>query len=205
MSGPGRPPVAGVVPCAGRSRRMGEDKALLDAAGRPFVVRVIEVLREGGGEPVLVVVRDAEGAVARVARGAGARVVVNPAPDEGPISSLRAALGVLPATTAGVLVHPVDHPRVEPSTIRALMRAFGATSAPVTVPVCEGRGGHPVLLAAALFPELLEPDLPEGARTVVRRYAHTRQAVEVGDVGVLDDIDTPEAYRRAFPTTKGAT
>jgi molybdenum cofactor cytidylyltransferase len=75
----------------------------------------------------------------------------------------------------------------------------------VTVPVCEGRRGHPVLLASALFPELLEPDLPEGARTVVHRHAHTRQAVEVDDAGVLDDIDTPEAYRRAYPPTRQGT
>jgi CTP:molybdopterin cytidylyltransferase MocA len=184
---------------------MGEDKALLDAGGQPFVVRVIEVLREGGGEPVLVVVRRADGAAAQVARGAGAEVVVNATPDEGPISSLRAALGVLPSTTTGVLLHPVDHPRVEPSTVAALIHAFAATRAPVTVPVFEGRSGHPVLLASALFPELLEPDLPEGARTVVRRHAHARQTVEVDDVGVLDDIDTPEAYRRAYPRTKGAT
>jgi molybdenum cofactor cytidylyltransferase len=67
------------------------------------------------------------------------------------------------------------------------------------VPAFEGWRGHPVLFGRALFPELLEKDLPEGARTVVRRYLDDRLQIPVADPGILADIDTPEEYRKHFP------
>jgi molybdenum cofactor cytidylyltransferase len=66
-------------------------------------------------------------------------------------------------------------------------------------PTFEGVRGHPVLFARALFPELLEEALPEGARTVLRRYLGSRLLLPVDDPGILADIDTPEDYRRRFP------
>lgn len=182
---------------------MGRSKALLDADGRPFVRRVVETLVAGGAAPVVVVVRDADGAEAEAARAAGATVAVNPEPDHprrgGLASSLRVGLEGLPDDVAGVLVHPVDHPRVQTATVRALIDDFRREGAPVTEPVFDGRTGHPVLLHADLFPELLEPDLTQGPRTVVHRYAALRRKVAVSDEGVLDDVDTPTDYRRAFP------
>ena len=41
-------------------------------------------------------------------------------------------------------------------------------------------------------------NLPEGARTVVRRYLDTRLQLPVNDPGILADIDTPEDYRKHF-------
>jgi molybdenum cofactor cytidylyltransferase len=196
-------PVAGVVLAAGRSRRMGESKALLDAGGSPFVARAVTCLFDGGARPVVVVVRPLADDVASAAVDAGAVVAVNPAPDDpergGPLSSLRTGLEALPADIAGLVLLPVDHPRVTPGTVRALIGAFRRTGAPVTVPSWRGRRGHPVLLSATLFPELLADPLPEGVRTVVRRHAGARCEVPVEDPGVLDDLDTPEAYRAAFP------
>jgi CTP:molybdopterin cytidylyltransferase MocA len=182
---------------------MGAPKALLDAGGATFVEWVVRTLLEGGAEPVVVVVRDGATEVAERARGAGAHVVVNPAPDDpdtgGPASSVRAGLASLPADIGGALLHPVDHPRVDPATVAALIADFRTHAGPVTVPAWRGQRGHPVLLARALFAELADPTLSEGARTVVRRHARARRVVEVDDPGILADLDTPADYARAFP------
>jgi len=188
--------IVGVVPAAGRSRRMGREKPLLRLRGRSFLEHVVEALRSGGCDPVLVVVGDPEGETALLAGRLGARVLRNPDPSEGPVSSLRTALRALPAQAQGVAFLPVDHPLVCPDTVARLVEAFREGSAPVVVPTCRGRRGHPVLFRAGLFPELLEPDLPLGARTVVRRHAREVLEVPVDDPGVLTDVDTPGDLQR---------
>jgi CTP:molybdopterin cytidylyltransferase MocA len=55
-----------------------------------------------------------------------------------------------------------------------------------------------VLFGRALFPELLESHLREGARTVLRRYLGSVTEVPVTDPGILADIDTWDDYRRHF-------
>lgn len=191
--------VPGIVPAAGRSRRMGTSKPLLDAGGRSFLQRVVGALGDGGCEPILVVVRDPDGMEAAMARGEGATVIENRDPSQGPISSLRAALRSLGGDVVGCAFCPVDHPRIDAGTVAGLLSVFRESEAVVVVPR-HGRGrGHPVFFHHSLFPELLEEGLEEGARTVIRRHEGRIREVEVDDEGVIVDIDTPGEYRRHFP------
>lgn len=194
--------VAGIVPAAGRSTRMGTPKPLLDAGGRSFLQAVVGALGRGGCAPVLVVLRERSGPVAAMTRTAGARVVVNPDPSAGPISSLRAGIRALDEAgeeVEGVAFCPVDHPLVEPDTVERLLRAFRTGDAPAVVPAHGGRRGHPVVFRRILFSELLEEGLEEGARTVLHRRLEEIEEVAVEDEGVLADIDTLPEYRRRFP------
>lgn len=194
--------VAGIVPAAGRSTRMGTPKPLLDAGGRSFLQAVVGALGRGGCAPVLVVLRERSGPVAAMAGTAGARVVVNPDPSAGPISSLRAGIRALDEAEEavdGVAFCPVDHPLVAPDTVERLLRAFRAGDAPAAVPAHGGRRGHPVFFRRSLFSELLEDGLEEGARTVLHRHLEEVEEVAVEDEGVVVDIDTLGEYRRRFP------
>jgi CTP:molybdopterin cytidylyltransferase MocA len=53
-----------------------------------------------------------------------------------------------------------------------------------------------VIFNRTLFPELKTAPLSEGAASVVRKHVHEILHLEVGDEGILIDIDTPEAYRK---------
>ena len=192
-------PVPAIIAAAGLSSRMGSPKALLSARGRTFLARILATLGEGGASPLLVAVRDPDGAVADEARRHGGQVVVNLQPTPGPISSLQAGIRALPDDAPGVFFCPVDHPLFLPGTVRTLRQAFAATRPPLVTPVFDGRRGHPVIFHHSLFPELLQEPLPEGARSVARRYLHDRMDVPVEDPGILADIDTPSDYRRHFP------
>ena len=191
--------VLGVVPAAGRSTRMGSPKPLLDADGPTFLARVVGILREGGASTVVVGVRESPGPVAAEARGAGARLVVPDDVEAGPIATVQAALRMVEDADA-LLLHPVDHPLVDPETVRILIQAARESpEAGVVVPAVGEETGHPVLFRSALFAELLEPDLEEGARTVVRRDRDRVLEVQVNDPGVLADLNTLGDYRRHFP------
>lgn len=171
---------------------------MLDAGGRTFVERVVHAHREAGCEPVIVVVRVDAGPEAAVARSAGARVIPNPDPADGPITSIRLALSEI-GDVAGCALCPVDHPLVRPETVTLLAEAFRAGDDPLVIPMFQGAHGHPILIRSTLFSEFEEPGLPEGARTVVHRHLPEVLEVEVEDPGVTADIDTLSDYRHHFP------
>lgn len=175
---------------------MGLPKALLDLDGISFLERAIRALAGGGCDPVLVVVGSGpeHEVAADVATGLGATVVRNPDPESEQIGSLRLALRRIPPEAEGVMVMPVDLPLVSASLVDALIGALRGSGAAMALPAAGDRHGHPVLFARPLLPELLEEDLPEGARTVVHR--HLRDAVQVPvEPDTLRDVDTPGELR----------
>ena len=188
-----------IVAASGLSTRMGRSKALLEAEGQTFLARIIHSLRRGGAGPILVVVRDPQGPEGLEASAHGGIPVANPTPAPGPISSLQAGIQALPADAPAVLFSPVDHPLFRARTVEALIRTFRERTPPIVVPAFRGRRGHPVLWARALFPELLSPHLPRGARTVLARYLDHRVVVDLQDPGVLADINTPDQFQKHFP------
>ena len=190
--------IAGIVLAAGRSRRMGEPKAFLRLEGRSFLERAIVALLQGGCGDVLVVAGPREDDTARrIAESAlalGARVAVNPAAGSEQVDSLRLALAAMRDDALAAIVAPVDVPEVSAATVHAIREAFARTGGPIVLPAHEGRHGHPVLFSRAVWPELLEGELPEGARTVI--HAHAAELVEI-PVGALPlDVDTPADFRR---------
>jgi CTP:molybdopterin cytidylyltransferase MocA len=173
---------------------MGRPKALLPVGGETFLQRTVGALRGGGCSPVLVVVAEGEARLAAEAERAGARVLFNPEPGEGPITSLRLAIATLDASVPGIAYLPVDHPMVRAETVARLLDAARAHGTPLTLPTHRGERGHPAIFSAALFAELTDPALVGGARTVVHRHLARATKLEVDDPGVLVDIDTPDAY-----------
>ena len=180
---------------------MGRPKALLpiDSTGRTFVSRIVSTLHAAGRDDVLVVIGpDVDAAAIDAAIGRTwprVRLVLNPDPAQGQLSSLLAALEVADRPgVRGILVTLVDVPRVSSQTIRAVVSAHEASGAPIVRPAMNGRHGHPVIFDRRLFEELRAADPEMGAKAVVRRHAAEIQDVEVVDEGAFVDIDTPDEY-----------
>jgi CTP:molybdopterin cytidylyltransferase MocA len=187
--------VDGIVLAAGASTRMGKSKALLEIDGQTFLERAVHLLREAGCRYVIAVVDDDDW-TERLADVSGAAVVINDQPGAEQIDSLRLGIANLPDGGEGVLVLPVDFPRISAETVARLIEEFGRGDAAILNPSHKGEAGHPVLFARRILPELLEPDLPNGARSVMEAHAGEARAIEVNDPGILIDIDTPADYRQ---------
>ena len=140
--------MAGLLLAAGAGRRFGQPKAL--AHGGLWLRRSVDVLVEGGCEPVRVVL----GARAREA----VRLLADPAVAviadgwrEGMSASLKTGLGAVaglrPAPDA-VLVHLVDLPDVTAEVVARLVKGGGGQGA-LARATYRGRPGHPVLLGRA--------------------------------------------------------
>ena len=187
-----------VILAAGAGTRLGGvAKALLTARdGRTFLGAILANARGAGlVESVAVVAPPYADIVAAKAAELGARVVMNPHPERGMASSIALGFAALAETDCDAAwLWPVDHPDVSPTTLRALVEALGDHAA--ARPVFDGHGGHPPLVARALWPRLADcAHLADGARGVLA--SADTVAVPVNDAGVLRDIDTLEDARAA--------
>jgi CTP:molybdopterin cytidylyltransferase MocA len=197
--------VVAVILAAGFSVRMGRHKALLPVpGGGTFLSRLAASLLGGGSAEVVAVVGAAEPAVrAEVERNRlPVRLVRNPDPSRGQLSSLHEALDdLMPRAPRALLMAPVDLPLVAIATVRGVVEAWERTGAPVVRPSWRGRHGHPVLFDARVLRELRAADVSVGARVVVRAHAAESCDVETDDPGAFEDIDTPDDYFRVFGVT----
>jgi molybdenum cofactor cytidylyltransferase len=197
--------VAGVVLAAGRSVRMGRPKAFLPlGAGETFLSRVLFTLDAAGAAPLIVVGTAEWPADPAGVSPHGARLVFNPAPDRGQVSSLQCGLAAVPPAISAVLFTLVDVPLVTVVTVRTLIDVMRGTDADVVRPERSGRHGHPVLVARTVVEDLLAADVSETARAVLGRYAGSTVDVSVQDEGAFLDIDTPEQYERLARTLREA-
>ena len=189
--------IAGLILAAGESSRMGRDKALLTYGEATFLDAIIATLQEAGVAGVTVVLGHHAEEIQRGADLRDATVVVNPDYRIGQTSSLQAGLRSLESSgLEAIVLCLVDHPAVSAESVRAMIRIFCESRAPVVVPRFSGRRGHPVLITRPLFQELLQLDPNAGANTVIRKYDHVTRIVEVPDRGILVDVDDPADYSR---------
>lgn len=203
--------VRGIILAAGKSERMGSPKCLLPIGDKTFLEHVYLQAQAGGLTDVRIVLGHDAGRILDRYPQLPSQVIVNVEFEKGQLSSLLRGLSALENSPVdAIMVLLVDHPFVTGEVIRKLVQRFCEDSPPIVIPTCRGRRGHPVIFSRVLFPELKSAQLSEGAASVVRKHAHEIVQLDVGDEGVLIDIDTPEAYReymlkRAPNATDGVT
>ena len=185
-----------MILAAGAGVRMGGPKALLPIGRQTFLALLAERFERPGIDRVIAVVgHEAE----RVMREAGAPssvvFAVNERHREGMLTSIWRGLDDAEAAGAdAVLLHPVDHPLVEPDTIDRVVGALG-DGAVVAVPSREGRRGHPGGFSRQAWPALRAAPPDAGARAVLA--AHPEWVTHVpGEAGCRAGIDTPADYER---------
>jgi molybdenum cofactor cytidylyltransferase len=184
---------AGVVLAAGESRRYGAPKQLLDWRGQPLVRHAAQAALRAGLDPVLAVVGAYRDRVIAALERLDVLPVENPRWETGQSSSVKAAVGALPAGVGSAVFLLADQPHIPPALIRDLVDTHAASLAPVVAPRIAGRRANPVLFDRNTFPELLSLSGDVGGRGLFAR--HPVAWVEWGDPSILLDIDTPEDYQ----------
>ena len=190
--------IAAVVLSAGESSRMGRPKALLPIDGQTFIERIVGALRRGGLERIVVVLGFDAAELRKKIAHLPVEIVVNPEYQRGQLSSLQSALRHLAGAPNcdGIMVHLVDHPYIDAKLVEVMLRRFSEKKSLIIVPRHQGKRGHPVIFSHALFAELLNAPMDEGAKAVVNAHRDETLEIDTEDVGITLDIDTPELYRQ---------
>jgi CTP:molybdopterin cytidylyltransferase MocA len=188
--------IVAVVLAAGAGRRMGGPKALLRIGGGSFLARAAQILaRPGVGAVVAVLGHEAARVRTEAGVPAGVSLVDNEGYAGGMLSSILRGVQEAESLRAdAVLLHPVDHPLVDPATVDRVVAALEG-GAVIAVPTQGGRRGHPGGFARAAWPALRAAPPERGARAVLAD--HPEWVVHVaGDPGCVAGIETPADYER---------
>jgi molybdenum cofactor cytidylyltransferase len=188
--------IYGVILAGGSSSRLGRPKQLLALGDRPVLAHTLANALAASLDGVIVVLgHAADGVQSQIDFGA-ARVVINERYAEGQSTSLHAGVSALPPDAAAAIFILGDQPLIGPAVHDALVAAYRDSAAPIVQPSYDGQRGNPVLIASALFPELLAVIGDQGARNVLRAHAAEVQVVPIPGSTPTDDLDTEEDYQR---------
>jgi molybdenum cofactor cytidylyltransferase len=188
----------GLIPAAGKSRRMGRAKLLLPLGASTVLERVLSAVRSAGVAEIVVVIAPDAQELARVAASAGAHVVqlAEDTPD------MRATVmhglawieaHLQPRAEDSWLLLPADHPTVRPEVVRGLLAAVGAHT--IVVPTHQGRRGHPTWLRWSHVAALSALPAGKGLNAFIRAHADQTRELAWPDAEILRDLDTPEDYQ----------
>jgi molybdenum cofactor guanylyltransferase len=184
---------AGAVLAGGASRRMGRDKALVEAPdGRALVLVGVDALLAAGASEVVVV-----GGDERTLRGLGVRWVPDLHPGEGPLGGILTALDATDA--ALVVVMACDMPGVGAAVPSALVAALAASPGSGAAVATVGDREQPLTACwrREVAGPLLRAAFAAGERAP-RKVLPVLGVVRVEGLPVaqLIDVDSPEDLRR---------
>ena len=187
--------IAGLVLAAGRSSRMGRDKALLDYRGHSFLNHLIFLALPRVDRVVVVLGHNAERIAPTLATSSRIDVVVNADYDRGMLSSLQTGLVQIGEEADWVLWMLVDHPAVRGRSLDRVLDAARQTDAPLVIPRFQERRGHPIAISRRVIRDLLSLPPEASPQDAVRRRYGEALFLDLDDTGVLRDVDTPRDLR----------
>lgn len=187
-----------LILAAGGGQRMGQPKIFCCLNGRSFPELILAAL-PSGLPPPLVVVRGEILAEACRRYGFAAEWLVNPDPDSGMASSVAIGLGV--SRGDALIILPVDVPCFRKESVAKLIALAARNPGAVVRPLYRGRGGHPLIVPAAIKPFL---DGGGGTlREAIRRSGIRQVTCEIEDPGLVININTPAELRRVEDELSG--
>ncbi|MEO2036334.1 MAG: NTP transferase domain-containing protein [Planctomycetaceae bacterium] len=193
--------VFAIVPAAGLRRRMGQPKLLMDLAGASVIERLLSALAIPSITDRVVVLRPDDSRLAAAVTSAGGSVF---RPDVAPPdmkASVVCALDYVqrvhqPTSDDAWLLTPADHPLLERSVVEAVVEAWRVRMPDALIPEYRRQKGHPVVFKWSV--SRLLPTIPSdhGLNWLMRAGRMDVQCLAVETPSILQDLDTPEDYRR---------
>jgi broad specificity phosphatase PhoE/CTP:molybdopterin cytidylyltransferase MocA len=101
------------------------------------------------------------------------------------------------------LLFPVDVPMVPAGAIRMVLDAWEKSAHSMAVACFNGKKGHPLLIPACDWDEILTHDGNGGLKAIRERHKDRLLMVETGAEGVILDMDTPAEYQEIQRFSEG--
>jgi CTP:molybdopterin cytidylyltransferase MocA len=191
--------IAAVLLAAGQSIRMGRSKLELPwKNGQSIISHIVEVYLQAEASPVLVVTGGMSEAIEAGLKGKEIEFAHNPDfATGGMLSSIKVGLQALKdRVIEAALISPADLPLISPTTVRNIIQVWENHKPLIISPSYKERRGHPVLVAKTEWEAILHLSDDQTLRDFLRQREREISYLVVDDPGILQDLDTPEEYRK---------
>ncbi len=183
--------IGALIVAAGMSKRMGEFKPMLSIGSISVAQRVVATLSQSGVSKIVMVTGYNATMLERHLSGNGIIFLRNEHYETTQMfDSVKIGLSYLQDKCDKVLFTPVDVPLFTAKTVKTILDS----GAPLAVPMCEGKQGHPILIAKELIPEILDDCGEMGLKGAMDRCSVPLLRIDVEDFGTIHDADTPEDF-----------
>jgi len=191
--------ITAIILAAGESRRMGCPKLVLPWGTTTVLGQVLNTYKSAGVDNLMVVTGGNRDQVEALI-GDSAHVVFNPdyARSE-MLGSLQRGIENLEPACEAIVIALADQPSLQASSVEAVIAAYQNNQVSIVVPSHQYRRGHPWLVTANHWDEILELREPLSLRDFLGRHQEEIHYVTLEDPGVLQDLDTPEDYLKIRP------
>lgn len=191
---------AGIILAAGLGRRMGQTKQLLDFQGKPMLCHVLDQCTATQLDPLILVLGHDAPKIQTALSQSGScmekiEICINPDYEKGMAASIIAGLKALESIdVGGALFLLADQPQIVPEQIHALLEAARKMPDAIIIPTFRGRRGNPVYFGQNYFNALKEIQGDKGGRALFDKFKDKIIELPALSGGVIQDVDTPEAY-----------
>lgn len=183
--------IGALIVAAGMSKRMGDFKPMLNIGSISVAQRIIATLNQAGVSKIVMVTGYNATILERHLSGNGIIFLRNENYETTQMfDSVKLGLRYLQDKCDKVLFTPVDVPLFTAKTVKTILDS----GAPLACPMCEGKQGHPILIANELIPEILNDCGEMGLKGAMDRCSTPLLRIEVDDPGTIHDADTPEDF-----------
>ncbi len=183
--------IGALIVAAGMSSRMGQFKPMLSLGSISVAQRVIATLHQVGIHRIVMVTGYNATMLERHLAGNGLIFLRNEDYETTQMfDSVKIGLEYLYGKCDKLLFTPVDVPLFTAKTAKTMLDS----GAELACPMCEGKPGHPILIAGRLIPEFLADSGEDGLRGAMLRRSVELMQIDVDDPGTIHDADTPEDF-----------
>ena len=185
-----------IILAAGRSARLGRPKQLLSYQGKNLLQHTIDAAHESQAGPIVVVLGSDMDEIAGRLDPIHLTIVKNPNWESGMASSVACGINTmnnLYPDTEAVILMVCDQPFVNANLLKDLINKQEESGSSIVASSYENIQGTPALFLKKHFDELSALNGDTGARSLIKRYAESIEAIPF-DLGSID-IDTIEDYR----------
>ena len=184
--------IGAVIVAAGMSSRMGDFKPMLNIGSISIAQRIVATFHQAGVTKIAVVTGYNAPLLERHLANSGLVFLRNEDyASTQMFDSAKIGLAYLRDKCERILFTPVDIPLFTAMTVTELIES----GAELCCPVCEGRTGHPLLIASSLVDAILADSGEGGLQGAIARCGAEMMQIPVEDPGVLHDADTPADYK----------
>jgi len=182
--------ISAVLLAAGLSKRMGEDKLLLNYLGNPMLQQSVNLLSELPVFERILVTSDAR--IKQIVLPPGIRFYSKPSPESGQSSSIR--VGIDASSGTHYLFISADQPKLSLTDLLPLIESATENPDKIIFPTIDSQPNSPTLFPAKFRTELLNLSGDSGGRTIRDANPELCLSIEPEYPDNFIDIDSEEDF-----------